>query len=77
MNSKVYRCGWCGTPTNQNGTTLHGQAFEKVVRIIDTYGDGHTEKTHGDCCRYEGNAQKVTRDMAIDAGDLSLEGQII
>ena len=77
MNSKIYRCGWCGTPTDKIGRTLHGTTFKRVVNIIEKYGDNHTEKTHGDCCRHEGNIQRVTKDMAIDAGDLSLEGQII
>lgn len=77
MNSKIYRCGWCGTPTNENGITLHGKSFEKVVNIIEKYGDAHTHKTNGDCCSYQYTKQRVTRDMAIDAGDLDLEGTYI
>ena len=78
MNSKLYRCGWCGCPTNDRGHNLHGIVFEKAVRIIKEYGDGHTHKTHGDCCdpRNE-ESMRVTRDMAIDAQDPSLEGSRI
>ena len=80
MNSKIYRCGWCGCPTDESGRNLNGITFARVVAIIEKYGDGHTEKTHGDCCireQTEPEAQYVTRDMAIDAGDPSLEGQRI
>lgn len=81
MNSKIYRCGWCGTPTNLNGETLSGEAFKKAVKILENYGDNKTHKTHGDCCINEqmqaSQINYVTRDMAIDAGDPSLEGQRI
>ena len=80
MNSKIYRCGWCGFPTDENGRNLHGETFKRVVNIIEEHGDGHTEKTTGDCCAQEQtnlNRNRITRDMAIDAGDLSLEGQYI
>lgn len=79
MNSKIYRCGWCGHPTNEKGQTLQGNDFKKAVNIIEKYGDGRTEKTHGDCCVREQteNRMQVTRDMAIDAGDPNLEGQWI
>lgn len=78
MNSKIYRCGWCGSITDKNGREVDSKTFQRVVDIIELYGDSHTEKTHGDCCRNEGTIdERVTRDMAIDAGDLSLEGQQI
>ena len=79
MNAKIYRCGWCGFPTNENGQCLNDAALEKAKNIIETYGDGiHTHLNNGDCCPPEHeNTQRVTKDMAIDAGDLSLEGQII
>ena len=79
MNSKIYRCGWCGCPTNKKGELLDDETHERVVSIIEEYGDNHTEQTHGYCCINEQihPIRRVTRDMAIDAGDLSLEGQII
>lgn len=58
MNSKIYRCGWCGCPTNENGQNLHVETFKRVVNIIEKYGDGHTEKTNGDCCIPEHNLRR-------------------
>ena len=55
---------------------LDDNTFDRVVNIIRTYGDGHTEKTHGDCCIHE-QYQIVTKEMAMDAGDPNLEGQLI
>lgn len=80
MNSKIYRCGWCGCPTNENGNGLDATLQKRVISIIEKYGDGHTQKTNGYCCAYEFAEQQkvqITRDMAIDAGDRSLEGQWI
>ena len=50
MNSKIYRCGWCGTPTDKNGKTLDENVFKRVVNIIEKYGDAHSVRTHGYCC---------------------------
>jgi hypothetical protein len=80
MNSKIYRCGWCGYPTDKDGNTLHDEPFEKAKKIIDTYGDGeHTHLVNGSCCpngNYEPEYIRVTRDMALDAQDPSLEGEL-
>lgn len=66
---KCYRCGYCGTPTDEFGTVL----------LIPTDGVDYdkAEQTNGDCCGYEGQPEmvQVTRDMAMDAQDMSLEGQ--
>ena len=79
MNSKIYRCGWCGSPTDEKGHNLGGESLQKVVNIIEKYGDGRTQNTHGDCCAYEHEEprMRVTRDMATDAGDPLLEGELI
>jgi len=53
MNSKIYRCGWCGHPTTETGKTLDGNDFKRVVNIIEKYGDSHTQQTHGYCCGHE------------------------
>ena len=78
MNSKLYRCGWCGFPTKETGECLTGEQFEKADKIIAEYGDGHTVLVHGWCCeeeqQKEANRMQVTRDMALDAQDPSLEG---
>lgn len=79
MNSKIYRCGWCGHPTDKEGNCLQDESLSKAIRIIETYGDGHTDKVNGWCCPNGDEPQRmqVTRDMAIDAQDPSLEGQWI
>ena len=51
MNSNIYRCGWCGCPTNEIGQNLEEKTQKRVGNIITNYGDGRTKKTHGDCCR--------------------------
>lgn len=54
MNSKIYRCGWCGNITQLTGELIHDQKiWNRISNLIKKYGDGHTEKTHGDCCRHE------------------------
>ena len=81
MNSKIYRCGWCGYPTDKDGNCLANEGFEKAKKIIDTYGDGeHTHLVNGECCpngdgTHEPQMVQVTKDMATDAQDPSLEGQ--
>ena len=83
MNSKIYRCGWCGNPTDADGNELVGDSFKRVIQIFLTYPDNnsHTSLTPGHCCRWkeEGHEERmqITRDMAIDAGDLNLEGQFL
>lgn len=73
---KLYRCGWCGHPCNEYGNPISD------FNIVD-YEDiaNEVEMVHGDCCAHIQNNQsermRVTRDMAIDAGDLSLEGEYI
>lgn len=53
MNSKIYRCGWCGSPTNESGIVLDTTLFKRVVELIKKYGDYRTHKRNGDCCRHE------------------------
>lgn len=79
MNSKIYRCGYCGQPTDVIGYPLRDEAFKKCTNIIDTYGDSHTIQVHGYCCVHENEREeprRITRDMAIDAGDPNLEGNL-
>lgn len=78
MNSRIYRCGNCGNATNENGAVLEQEAFKKAMNIIEKYHGKRTYLVYGDCCINQLSGQEpryVTRDMAIDAGDLSLEGQ--
>ena len=66
-----YRCGYCGQPTDKEGEPLDLEACK-------TWQKDKAELVHGNCCLHEQNQRQtiiVTRDMAIDAGDMSLEGQ--
>lgn len=71
---KYYRCGFCGHPLNEFRDTINSDQLnaskEKNVYMGDLCGKG--------CCEPEqSNPQRVTRDMAIDAGDPSLGGELI
>lgn len=60
---KLERCGWCG-------------AFQSDPSQYTEEEQNNAELTS--CgCHVEEQQRYVTRDMAIDAGDLSLEGQLI
>ena len=61
-------CGACGSPILEKGET--------VDDIPVDYNPNYYELDH--CgCENVNNMMQVTRDMAIDACDLSLEGQWI
>lgn len=82
MNSKIYRCGWCGYPTDKDGNCLRNDAFRKVSDMLLNYETSmHETHVDGECCPYGGGREpermRVTRDMAIDAQDPSLEGEYI
>lgn len=64
----LHRCGYCGTPTDKDGNPLQ--------EVPECDGWDEAWQTHGACCVGE-NPQRqafVTKEMAIDAGDPSLEG---
>ena len=66
-----YRCGYCGQPTDKDGEPLDLEACK-------TWQEDKAELVHGNCCVHEQNQRQtiiVARDMAIDAGDMSVEGQ--
>jgi hypothetical protein len=50
MNANLFRCGWCGCPTQTDGKPLDGEAMKKAIKIIEKYGDGKTVKVNGWCC---------------------------
>ena len=67
-----YRCGYCGQPTDKNGTPLDIE----ICKLISDEELTNANLVNGDCCYDNNNSYMiVTRDMAIDAGDLSLEGE--
>jgi len=63
LKEKLQRCGACGE--FQQNPAFYSQEEQDNVELIHCGCEGEEEP------RY------VTRDMAIDAGDLSLEGQRI
>ncbi len=79
---KVYRCGNCGMLTTDDGIPLpfDSKEFKEATELLNQIGDSKTEFVHGDCCIEEDfkfTQMRVTHDMALDAGDLSLEGTFI
>ena len=70
----VFRCGYCGTPTDKEGNPLSIEDCNK----IKNEDIENAELVHGFCCVEEqsNNYIVVTKDMAIDAQDLSLEGEV-
>ena len=70
---KFYRCGDCGQPVDSEGNPL-------TKNDLNLWKEAEAELIYGNCCvsKYEEKETVIiTRDMAIDAGDLSLEGQSI
>lgn len=61
MKDKLTRCGACG-------------AWQQDPRLYTQKEQDEAELVHCGCEKEE--VRYVTRDMAIDAGDLSLEGRI-
>jgi hypothetical protein len=73
MDIKLYRCGYCGSPTDEIGNPIH-------YAQIDQSKDWNTaELTHGICCAYnfEPRYREVTREMAMDAGFPEIEGTLV
>jgi hypothetical protein len=69
---KIYRCGWCGVPTNSKGEPL----ILDYDKYLEIHKDCETEKVNGTCCQHENEQQQmqVTREMATDAGEPDMEG---
>ena len=74
---KIYRCGWCGFPTNKDGDPLEVDPD----KYLEQHQNDEVVNVQGACCpngEDAGNEMvQVTRDMAIDAGMPELEGQWI
>lgn len=68
MADETFRCGWCGHPTDLVGSP---------IEFIESDIKDDAVLVNGSCCPNgdEDYPRYVARDMAIDAGDLSLEGQ--
>ena len=74
---KFYRCGWCGRPCYENGRPIN--LNPPVLDSLISDNDLPEEATHGWCCEDDNREPElqgyVTREMAMDAGDVNLEGQ--
>ena len=76
----IYRCGWCGFPTDAKGDQLYGvHTPAEADAYLAAHHGAAEQMTNGFCCPggdQQGDRQRmqVTREMAIDAGDRSLEG---
>ena len=74
MNDIVFSCGMCGAPCNAN---------HEPVPIPENYNpNGYDHDWCNDCATrelaiQEDNYVQITKDMALDAQDPSLEGQWI
>lgn len=71
--TKLYRCGYCGSPTDEHGTPLD---FNDIDQSLDW---NLAELTHGICCAYnfQPKYEQVTKEMAMDAGFPELEGTMV
>lgn len=61
MEQKLQRCGYCG------GFSADPKLYDRLEQ--------ETAELYNCGCQQEEEIRYVTRDMAIDAEDLSLEGQ--
>ena len=73
QSDKVYSCGFCGAPCDKDGNQLD--------EIPEGWNPDEHEHVVCEVCYAEENAKanmiRVTREMALDAGDPSLEGEWI
>ncbi len=72
---KTYRCGYCGTPTDEGGTPLNTVELEKLTDEMLN----EAELVHGYCCAHEFEPEMVmvTHEMAMDACMPEIEGTMI
>ncbi len=72
---KLYMCGWCGQPTNQDGDPL---PLHEINALKADWNKA--ELLDGLCCLrgpQQEQERRVTREMAMDAGDPSIEGIVL
>ena len=68
--TKLYRCGWCGAPTDEKGHCLTPEQANAMEGDWDA-----AEQTNGDCCPNGDGAQELhdarrdawEREMRADA----------
>ena len=73
---EVYKCGWCGQLVNKNGVEL---SLEECKVLSGEKIEMSKHPCELCWLEQEQNQEQeilITREMAMDAQDLSLEGQI-
>lgn len=74
---KIERCGFCGS-LFRGDTLLSVEELNATPQnIIDEAPLGYCPNAQAENAEENPPQRYVTRDMAIDAGDLSLEGQTL
>ncbi|WP_422138343.1 hypothetical protein [Endozoicomonas sp. ALC020] len=71
MRTELYRCGWCGQPTNKDGEPL---TMSQIVLTKDTKWDA-AKLVNGVCCKNNpiaiGHAaiqEEMLKDAGLDEG---------
>jgi len=59
--SKLYRCGWCGLPTDKEGRVTSMFEVGRISDIDEVWKDA--DHVRGDCCRV---ISKTKRIITID-----------
>lgn len=72
MYSKIHRCGWCGNPTTKDGIPLEDENRERVISILEKYGDYRTHKEYGECCAYDKMMRQEQSRMSEMAHDTEM-----
>ena len=69
MADTIYRCGWCGTPTYEDGTPIDGDTCE-WDKYLAEHEHCEVGLVNGACCPAGDMSEKdiVSRQMMIDAG---------
>lgn len=75
MDSKIERCGYCGSYFSGNAYLTIEELKGTPKEIIDKAPLGYCPNAQRESGEYDEPQRYITRDMAIDAGDPSLEGQ--
>ena len=60
----LFRCGWCGAPTNSQGVNLEGQDFDDAVERI-AKGE-EAIQTPGNCCRADAQGHEELMRQAME-----------
>jgi hypothetical protein len=77
METKIERCGFCGRYFRGTEYLEEQEAYAKADFEHQITPLGYCPEAEMEQDVHEGTGERrtITRDMAIDAGDLSLEGQ--